>query len=84
MAFGLPFRGSHLVSMQLDSVTTWQHPNISAAWFLYSDTDSQVILTAMAVAASEGQNTEELRWTVNRLGNETEGLQHSLQLCTVV
>lgn len=46
--------------------------------------DTRVILTATAVAASEAQNTEELRRTMSSLGNETKEPQHRLQPRTAV
>lgn len=50
--------------------------------FFLPCTDTQVILTATAVVASEAQNTEELRQTMNSLGNESKELQHCLQTRT--
>lgn len=59
-------------------------PRYISCLFFVQCTDTQVLLTATAVTASEAQNTEELRRTMKRLGNETKEPQHSLQLGTAV
>lgn len=59
-------------------------PQYISCLFFVQCTDTQVILTAAAVAATEAQNTEELRRTMNRLGSDTKEPQHSLQLGTAV